>query len=117
MKPGEEKHMNQIAKTPDPLYYAVVFTSVRTAIDDGYAETAEKMMALASEQTGFLGVESVRDESGLGITVSYWKDRESILNWKNHAAHQQAQKFGKDKWYRNFKIRVAKVEREYGDDI
>lgn len=106
--------MNQFATTPDPPYYAVIFTSVRTAIDDGYAETAEKMVALASEQPGFLGVESVRDESGLGITVSYWKDEESIRKWKNHAAHQQAQKFGKDKWYRGYKVRVAKVDKEYG---
>ena len=61
--------MNQIAKTPDPPYYAVIFTSVRTTIDEGYVETAEKMVALASEQPGFLGVESVREEGGLGITV------------------------------------------------
>jgi len=109
--------MNQIAKTPDPSYCAVVFTSVRTAIDDGCAETAEKMVALASEQTGFLGIESVRDETGLGITVSYWKDKESIRKWKTHAGHQQAQQFGRDKWCRSYKIRVAKVEREYGHDI
>jgi len=109
--------MNQIAKTPDPPYYAVIFTSVRTTIDEGYVETAEKMVALASEQPGFLGVESVREEGGLGITVSYWKDKDSIHNWKTHAAHQPAQQFGREKWYRSYKIRVAKVEREYGHDI
>jgi len=64
--------MNQIAKTPEPPYYAVVFTSVRTEVDEGCTDTAEKMMTLASEQPGFLGVESVRKEGGLGITVSYW---------------------------------------------
>jgi len=69
MKPGEEKQMNQIAKTPNPPYYAVVFTSVRTAIDAGYAKTAQKMVALASGRPGFLGVESAREEGGLGITV------------------------------------------------
>jgi heme-degrading monooxygenase HmoA len=106
--------MNQIAETPDPPYYAVVFTSVRTATDDGYADTAAKMVTLASEQPGFLGVESVREQGGLGITVSYWKDKESIRSWKNHAVHQQAQKFGRDKWYRSYRIRVAKVTKEYG---
>ena len=114
MKPAEDKYMNQFAKTQQPPYYAAVFTSVRTAADDGYAKTAEKMVALASEQPGFLGVESVREAGGLGITVSYWKDKESIRKWKNHAAHQQAQQFGRDKWYRSFKIRVAKVDKEYG---
>jgi len=106
--------MTQFANTPEPPYYAVVFTSLRTAIDDGYDQTAQKMVALASGQPGFLGVESVREESGLGITVSYWKDRESINQWKNHAAHRLAQQFGRDKWYRNYRIRVAKVEKEYG---
>jgi len=109
--------MNQIDRTLETPYYAVIFNSVRTAIDEGYVETAEKMVALASEQPGFLGVESVREKGGLGITVSYWKDKESIRNWKNHAVHQQAQQFGRDKWYRSYKIRVAKVEREYGHDI
>jgi len=106
--------MNQIAKTPQPPYYAVVFTSLRTNTDEGYDNTAKKMVALASEQPGFLGVESVREKDGLGITVSYWKDRESINQWKNHAAHQQAQQFGRDKWYRNYRIRVAKVNKDYG---
>jgi heme-degrading monooxygenase HmoA len=105
--------MHQIAKTPEPPYYAVVFTSVRTATDEGYADTAEKMMALASNQSGFLGAESARQAGGLGITVSYWKDTDSIRKWKNNAAHQQAQQFGRDKWYSNYRIRVAKVDREY----
>jgi len=106
--------MHQIAKTPEPPYYAVVFTSVRTATDKGYADTAEKMMALASNQPGFLGVESVRQDGGLGITVSYWKDTDSINKWKNHAAHQHAQQLGRHKWYSGYRIRVAKVDREYG---
>ena len=106
--------MNQIAKTPKPPYYAVVFTSLRSGTDEGYADTAEKMMALAAEQPGFLGVESVRDQSGLGITLSYWKDEESIAKWKDHAAHRLAQQFGRDKWYHSYRIRVANVVKEYG---
>jgi heme-degrading monooxygenase HmoA len=93
--------MDQIAKTPKPPYYAVIFTSVRTDVDDGCADTAEKMVKLASGQPGFLGVESVRDPQGPGITVSYWKDEKSIRGWKNHTAHLKAQQFGQEKWYRN----------------
>ena len=70
--------MNQIVKTPEPPYYAVVFTSICTDTDEGYSETAEKMMALVADQPGFLGAESVREHSGLGVTVSYWKDEKSI---------------------------------------
>ena len=106
--------MNPIAKTPKPPYYAVVFTSLRTDTEDGYEQMAKKMAAIASEQPGFLGIESVREENGLGITVSYWKDKDSIRGWKNHAAHQQAQQFGKEKWYQHYRIRVAKVEKDYG---
>ncbi|MBW2443985.1 MAG: antibiotic biosynthesis monooxygenase [Deltaproteobacteria bacterium] len=106
--------MKPIASTPQPPYYAVIFASLRSGTDEGYADTAAQMMALASEQPGFLGVESVREEGGAGITVSYWKDKKAIREWKNHAAHQQAQRFGKEKWYRSYKIRVSKVMKDYG---
>ncbi len=100
-----------IAKTPKPPYYAVIFTSSRTDIDEGYAETSKKMTDLAKESEGFLGVESAREE--IGITISYWKDVESIMKWRINADHQQAQKSGKEKWYKNYKIRICKVERDY----
>ncbi len=106
--------MDEIAKTPRPPYYAVVFTSQRTETDDGYADTAQKMLVLASQQNGFLGVESAREKNGLGITVSYWQDLEAIKAWKNQIDHRQAQRLGKEKWYKSYRIRIAKVEREYG---
>lgn len=102
-----------IAKTPPPPYYAVIFSSFRTENDpEGYAEIAERMVALAAEQPGFLGIESVRD--GLGITISYWESLEAIRNWKAHAEHQVAQRLGREEWYKSFKTRVCKVERDYG---
>ena len=100
------------ANTPAPPYYAVIFTSIRTEGDNGYAETAEKMVELASSQPGFLGVESARNE--LGITVSYWKDMEAIKNWREHFEHTQARNKGRETWYAAFKVRICKVEREYG---
>ncbi len=104
--------MSEIAQTPKPPYYAVIFSSHRTDGDNGYSEMAARMVELASKQPGFLGVESARD--GLGITVSYWNSQEAIHNWKRNAEHQTAQKFGHQKWYSTFRVRVAKVEREYG---
>ncbi len=100
-----------IAKTPTPPYYAVIFSSIRTNGDHGYSEMGDKMLALASEQDGFLGVESVREE--LGITVSYWRDLESIKKWKENAEHKIAREKGKTNWYKSFKTRIAKVERDY----
>ena len=103
-----------IAETPSPPYYAVIFTSVRSQIDQGYSEMSDKMVTLAKRQPGFLGVESSRES--LGITVSYWKDLDSIRQWKEHAGHTLARQKGREVWYRQFKARIAKVERDYGFD-
>ncbi len=100
-----------IANTPTPPYYAVIFTSIRSNIDAGYADMAKRMVELASQQPGFLGAESARD--GVGITVSYWQDLASIANWKAHAEHVLAQQVGREQWYQAYKTRIAFVERDY----
>jgi heme-degrading monooxygenase HmoA len=107
-----ENNMSPIAKTPAAPYYAVIFTSTLTDIDEGYAAMAEKMVSLAAKQPGYLGVESARED--VGITVSYWRDLESIKNWKAVIDHREAQKLGREEWYSNYKTRIAKVERDYG---
>jgi|TARA_B110000114_G_scaffold156746_1_gene170803 heme-degrading monooxygenase HmoA len=104
--------MSVIANTPRPPYFAVIFTSTRTAGDHGYDAMAHRMLELAAQQSGFLGVESATD--GMGITVSYWTDLDSIKHWKANAEHVQAQTTGHKFWYRDFKVRIAKVERDYG---
>ena len=104
--------MSQIASTPKPPYYAVIFTSHRTDGDNGYGQMATKMVELASKQPGYLGIESARQD--VGITVSYWADLESIKNWKADLEHREAQKLGHQKWYSSFKVRISKVERDYG---
>ena len=103
-----------IARTPQPPYYAVIFTSMRTGVDNGYEVMAQRMVELATEQPGFLGVESAREE--VGITVSYWASMEAIAAWKRHAEHQIAQERGKQDWYSAYKTRICKVEREYGNE-
>ena len=92
-------------------YYAVIFTSIRTELDDNYAEMANKMETLAKQQPGFLGVESARNE--IGITVSYWESLEAIANWKQNLDHLDAQFLGRQKWYEKYVVRIAKVEKEY----
>ena len=101
-----------LAQTPAPPYYAVIFTSTRSEKDNGYSRMADKMRALAAKQKGFLGIESVQEE--IEITVSYWKDLESIKAWKKNAAHLEAQNKGKSEWYRTYKVRIARVEKDYG---
>ena len=105
---------SDLADTPRPPYVAVIFTSTRTDGDNGYAVMAEQMYELAMQQPGYLGVETAREE--VGITVSYWRDEESARNWKQVAAHLVAQQRGREVWYRDYRVRVATVHREYGPD-
>ena len=94
--------------------YAVVFSSRRTAVDDGYEATADTMFELAAGADGFLGVESARGADGLGITVSYWTDEAAIAAWKADADHLLAQQRGRRDWYDRYEVRVCRVERTYG---
>ena len=101
-----------ISKTPPPPYYAVICTSIRTDNDKGYAATADKMLDLAKKQAGFLGFETARED--IGISVSYWSDLDSIKSWKENMDHRLAQAKGKSDWYQSYRVRIAKVQRDYG---
>ena len=101
-----------IAKTPQPPYYAVIFTTIRTDVDENYEATAQQMEELAKEQVGYLGLESAR--AAVGITVSYWESLEAITNWKNNLEHIVAREKGRAVWYQQYQLRICKVEREYG---
>lgn len=102
----------ELAGLFSPPYYAVIFSSVRTEVEDGYAEMAAEMERLGSEQPGFLGLDSAR--SGVGITVSYWRTLEDLQAWKQVARHRVAQQKGREQWYERYVTRVARVEYEYG---
>ena len=106
--------MNRLAQTPNPPYYAVVFTSQRTDDDDsGYTEMSDRMFALAAQQPGYLGVETVPGEDGFGMTVSYWESLVAIRKWRAQAEHKIAQQQGQATWYEQYKIRICLVEKEY----
>ena len=105
---------SNFAITPEPPYYAVIFSSLRQeGEDNGYGATADRMVELAAQQPGYLGVESLRGTDGFGITVSYWQSEEAIKNWKRHSEHTVARERGRTEWYEHFELRVAKVERAY----
>ena len=99
-----------------PPYYAVIFTNEKTANLEGYTETADHMVDLAARQPGYLGFESV-SEGDLSISISYWADLESIKAWKQVADHLAAQKMGREKWYKSYTPRIARVEREYSFEM
>lgn len=101
-----------IANTPKPPYYAVIFTSLKTLEDKGYDEMSAKMLESVKKQEGFLGVESARNE--IGITVSYWESLAAIKKWKTNVEHTEAREKGRNIWYKKFKVRIAKVDLDYG---
>ena len=108
-------HQTPLTPPFEPPYYAVIFTSRRTPVEAQYAEIAEKMVTLAAQQPGYLGMDTARDPaSGVGITVSYWQDKASIAAWKRNGEHLLAQRMGTQKWYETFAVHVARVERRYG---
>lgn len=96
-----------------PSYYAVIFSSRRADGDSGYQETVKAMEELAATMPGYIGFEAARGEDGFGITVSYWESEEAIANWKKQADHLAAQQRGRDEWYKDYTVRVARVTREY----
>jgi heme-degrading monooxygenase HmoA len=108
--------MSRFAPRPEPPYYAVIFTAQRAEGDHGYDETATRMAELAAQQPGYLGVESTRDEAGLGITVSYWRTMEDLMAWRRQLEHTAARNNGRAQWYTHYELRVARVERAYGWD-
>lgn len=102
--------MSNLPQTP---YFAVIFTSKRASEDSGYSDMAKRMEAMSRQQNGFLGIQSVRDANGIGITVSYWRTLEDIANWKKDTEHILAQQKGKSDWYTGYEVRISKVERQY----
>lgn len=101
-----------LAATPTPPYTAVIFSSIRSDNEQGYAVMADRMEELAAQQPGYLGIESARGE--VSITVSYWADDAAARAWKQVAEHTIAQERGKATWYADYRVRVCTVERDYG---
>lgn len=103
----------RLIETPEPPYYAVIFTNKLSRTSEGYAEMIDEMEKLATSQPGYLGREVARGEDGVCIAVSYWRDEQAIIDWKANAKHRIAQKIGNERWYEEYELRIAKVERAY----
>ena len=105
--------ITKIANTPRPPYVCAIFTSIRTDVQEGYDKMDELTFKEIETIKGYLGYESFRDENGFGVNVSYWKDMIALKNWKENTLHKKAQELGKEKWYKNYKLRICSVERDY----
>ncbi|MEU2116531.1 antibiotic biosynthesis monooxygenase [Streptomyces sp. NPDC016459] len=98
----------------EPPYYTALFTSIRPEAPEGYAETASRMQQIVKEIPGFLGYESARTPGGIGITVAYFRDLESLDAWRLDTEHQAAKAYGREHWYESYSVHIGRVERSYG---
>jgi heme-degrading monooxygenase HmoA len=93
---------------------SVIFIAQRSDKDDeGYARAAAAMDALAQQQPGYIGMDSVRGHDGLGITVSYWRSDTDAKAWRDHPEHKAVRDAGRDQWYTSYSLHVAEVTRSY----
>jgi heme-degrading monooxygenase HmoA len=99
-----------IASTPEPPYWAAIFTTRQTSDVEGYGEMAAEMERLAAQQPGYLGIETLHN-GGDGITVSYWKTEDDLRAWGAHVEHRGAQHLGRTRWYEAYELRIARVDR------
>lgn len=98
-------------------YFSVIFSSQLSQFEDQkYHEFSNQMLELVNEADGFLGVESYREKSDRGVTISYWTCMNSIKKWKDNSQHLFAQQYGKEIAYSKFTIKVCEVMREYSFD-
>ncbi len=104
--------MFQVATTPQPPYYAVVAPAQLSADVQGYPQMALRLMEVAREVDGFLGIESCI-HGHFTIAVSYWRSLEAIEAWRRHSQHLLAKELGKTRWFESYVTRIARVERAY----
>ena len=104
--------MNKVVNAPPPPYYAVIAPAELQEDIRGYPEMAAKLVELAKEQPGFLGIES-GFQKGFALAVSYWASLEAIQAWSENARHIVAKEQGKSAWFKKYVTRIAKVERVY----
>jgi len=95
----------------------IAFRSKLTSEAGGdYQTTNAEMEALVRQNPGFIDVKSYRSEDGERLTLVWWKDEESLREWRNQVEHRAAQQAGREKWYQYYKMDVAKVIRESSFD-
>ena len=87
-------------------------------MESEFEEALAAMQERVKNFPGFLGEEPCQSltKEGKFVTVFRFRDRESIIAWKNDPEHLKVQRLGKEKVFAWYRIRVAEIEREYGSD-
>lgn len=96
---------------------AVIFEAVPAAGKwDEYLDIAAGLRPQLSKIEGFISIERFQSISNPGkvLSLSFWKDEESIKQWRNVELHRMAQKKGRSSVFDDYRLRVAIVQRDYG---
>lgn len=90
----------------------IIFRSKLTAqAGEDYQAMNAEMESLVRQNPGFIDVKSYKSEDGERLTVVWWRDEESLREWRNLMRHREAQKTGRAKWYEYYEMEVASVVR------
>ncbi|WP_374334805.1 antibiotic biosynthesis monooxygenase [Leeia sp.] len=81
-----------------------------------YLQLAAELAAHLQQQAGFISVErfaSLVSPDKL-LSLSFWEDEAAVVRWRNHLSHRQTQAAGRAGVFRDYRLRVASVSRDYG---
>jgi heme-degrading monooxygenase HmoA len=83
---------------------------------DDYLAEAARLKPLLEAMDGFISVERFQSLATPGriVSLSYWRDEEAVRAWRNVDAHRETQHKGREEIFRDYRLRVAAVLRDYG---
>lgn len=83
-----------------------------------YYDIAAELLPEVQAIDGFISIERFESTLTPGkiLSLSFWRDEESIREWRRHAGHRNAQEEGRSRIFRTYRLRVAQIVRDYGKD-
>jgi heme-degrading monooxygenase HmoA len=97
---------------------AVIFEvrQVDDAARGRYLDIAGALRPLLNGMDGFLSIERFESlsEPGKILSLSFWQDEQAVAQWRNLETHRAAQAAGRGGVFRDYRLRIAGVIRDYG---
>jgi heme-degrading monooxygenase HmoA len=97
--------------------YAVIF-EVEPAAGrrQDYLDIAAALRSELEKIDGFISVERFQSlvNDGKILSLSFWRDEAAVKRWREQAQHRRAQAKGRAEVFRDYRLSVAEVVRQYG---
>ena len=100
--------------------YAVIFEVYpKESGKEEYLNIASNLRSILENRPGFISIERFQSLTSEGkiLSLSFWEDEDSIVGWRNLVEHRNAQRQGKNKLFKSYRIRVAEVKRDYTESL